>query len=283
MEFRIFSKALYSTWILYRPERILFDSGEGISTALGNSIYAIKDIFFTHGHVDHLSGLWGLVNTRNTAMGDREKQLRILYPKGNRAITAYLNFIIGMNPRLKYEMIPVPLEVGEEVYLRTAGSFERSVIPFKTKHTPGEICYGYHIVEQRKKLKDEFVSLSSKELALLVREKGREYITTTYTKKLVTISGDSQVLSPDIISNSETVLHECTFLEAEDRRNQNHSSLEEIIETVRKASGIKRLVLYHISSRYKSRISKTTQFIRKELESTGIEVYLVHPERYFTL
>ncbi|WP_121526993.1 MBL fold metallo-hydrolase, partial [Mesotoga sp. HF07.pep.5.2.highcov] len=77
MEFQIFSKALYSTWILYRPERILFDVGEGISTILGNSVYAIKDIFLTHGHVDHISGLWGLINTRNTAMGDRNKQLRI--------------------------------------------------------------------------------------------------------------------------------------------------------------------------------------------------------------
>jgi len=29
-----YSKALYSTWIYYSPDRILFDSGEGASTAL---------------------------------------------------------------------------------------------------------------------------------------------------------------------------------------------------------------------------------------------------------
>lgn len=283
MEFRIFSKALYSTWILYRPERILFDSGEGISTALGNSIYAIKDIFLTHGHVDHLSGLWGLINTRNTAMGDREKPLRIFYPKGNRAINAYLKFIMGMNPRLRYDMIPMPIEPGESVYLRKAGNFERSVIPFKVKHTPGEVSHGYHIVEQRRKLKSEFASLKSRELAEMVKNKGREYITTTYTKKLVTISGDSYILPSETINNSETVLHECTFLDASDRKNQNHSSIEEIIESVKKTSGIKRLILYHISSRYISRISRATQYVKKELKDTGIEVYLVHPERFFTL
>jgi len=156
LEFQIFSKALYSTWILYRPERILFDVGEGISTVLGNSVYAIKDIFLTHGHVDHISGLWGLINTRNTAMGDRNKPLRISFPSGNRAIEAYLDFIIGMNPRLRYNMIVNPINVGDEVYLRTAGSFRRHVTPFRVKHTIGEISYGYHIYEERKKLKEEY-------------------------------------------------------------------------------------------------------------------------------
>ena len=283
MEFQIFSKALYSTWILYRPERILFDVGEGISTILGNSVYAIKDIFLTHGHVDHISGLWGLINTRNTAMGDRNKQLRINFPSGNRAIEAYLDFIIGMNPRLRYNMIINPLDIGDEVFLRTAGSFRRHVTPFRVKHTIGEISYGYHIYEERRKLKEAYSGLTSKEIARVVKEKGREEITDTYLKKIVTISGDTFALSPETVSYSETLLHECTFLVSKDRRNQNHSSIDEVIDTVRRSRGIKRLILYHISGRYNSQIKKWHNIIKKELEDTEIDVFLVHPEHVFEL
>ncbi|CCU86198.1 MULTISPECIES: MBL fold metallo-hydrolase [Mesotoga] len=283
MEFQIFSKALYSTWILYRPERILFDVGEGISTILGNSVYAIKDIFLTHGHVDHISGLWGLINTRNTAMGDRNKQLRINFPSGNRAIEAYLDFIIGMNPRLRYNMIINPLNIGDEVFLRTAGSFRRHVTPFRVKHTIGEISYGYHIYEERRKLKEAYSGLTSKEIARVVKEKGREEITDTYLKKIVTISGDTFALSPETVSYSETLLHECTFLVSKDRRNQNHSSIDEVIDTVRRSRGIKRLILYHISGRYNSQIKKWHNIIKKELEDTEIDVFLVHPEHVFEL
>jgi len=283
LEFQIFSKALYSTWILYRPERILFDVGEGISTILGNSVYAIKDIFLTHGHVDHISGLWGLINTRNTAMGDRNKQLRINFPSGNRAIEAYLDFIIGMNPRLRYNMIINPLNIGDEVFLRTAGSFRRHVTPFRVKHTIGEISYGYHIYEERRKLKEAYSGLTSKEIARVVKEKGREEITDTYLKKIVTISGDTFALSPETVSYSETLLHECTFLISKDRRNQNHSSIDEVIDTVRRSRGIKRLILYHISGRYNSQIKKWHNIIKKELEDTEIDVFLVHPEHVFEL
>jgi ribonuclease Z len=283
LEFQIFSKALYSTWILYRPERILFDVGEGISTVLGNSVYAIKDIFLTHGHVDHISGLWGLINTRNTAMGDRNKPLRISFPSGNRAIEAYLDFIIGMNPRLRYNMIVNPINVGDEVYLRTAGSFRRHVTPFRVKHTIGEISYGYHIYEERKKLKEEYAGLSSKEIAGVVSEKGREEITDTYLKKIVTISGDTFALPPEVIADSETLLHECTFLVGKDRRNQNHSSIEEVIDSVRNSKGIKRLILYHISGRYTSKMKKWHNIIKKELDGSELEVFLVHPEHVFEL
>ncbi|RLL91516.1 beta-lactamase, partial [Mesotoga sp. HF07.pep.5.2.highcov] len=214
---------------------------------------------------------------------DRNKQLRINFPSGNRAIEAYLDFIIGMNPRLRYNMIINPLNIGDEVFLRTAGSFRRHVTPFRVKHTIGEISYGYHIYEERRKLKEAYSGLTSKEIARVVKEKGREEITDTYLKKIVTISGDTFALSPETVSYSETLLHECTFLVSKDRRNQNHSSIDEVIDTVRRSRGIKRLILYHISGRYNSQIKKWHNIIKKELEDTEIDVFLVHPEHVFEL
>ncbi|AKI98101.1 MBL fold metallo-hydrolase [Kosmotoga pacifica] len=283
MEFKIYSKALYSTWILYRPERLLFDVGESISSVLGNSVYAIKDVVLTHGHVDHIAGLWGLINTRNVAMGDRKKPLRIIFPRGNRAIQAYLDFIIGMNPRLRYEVILNPVDPNEEIFLRTAGNFKRWLVPFRVRHTPGEISYGYHIIEERKKLKAEFRSLDSNAIVELVKKHGREYITENFTKKVLTISGDSYALPPEIIDNSETLLHECTFLDGRDRKNQNHSTLEEIIENVKASNGIKRLILYHISGRYTTRIKRLSKDLIDKLEDRELEIHFVHPEKLFVL
>jgi ribonuclease Z len=180
-------------------------------------------------------------------------------------------------------MIVNPINVGDEVYLRTAGSFRRHVTPFRVKHTIGEISYGYHIYEERKKLKEEYAGLSSKEIAGVVSEKGREEITDTYLKKIVTISGDTFALPPEVIADSETLLHECTFLVGKDRRNQNHSSIEEVIDSVRNSKGIKRLILYHISGRYTSKMKKWHNIIKKELDGSELEVFLVHPEHVFEL
>ena len=102
MEFIIKSKALYTTWVFYKPERVLFDAGEGVSYVLGNKIYGIEKIFLTHSHVDHIAGLWGIINTRNNAMGSRNKKLEIYYPKGSKDIVEYLEFIKKMNKGLRY-------------------------------------------------------------------------------------------------------------------------------------------------------------------------------------
>jgi len=113
LEFIIQSKALYSTWVYYKPNRILFDCGEGISEFLGNKIYGIDSIYITHSHIDHISGLWGLVNIRNNGMGSREKPLQIYYPSGARQFEEYMTFIFKMNKRLRYDIITTPLELSQ--------------------------------------------------------------------------------------------------------------------------------------------------------------------------
>ena len=64
-----YSKALYSTWIWYRPDRLLVDCGEGAATALGNHGFAIERILLTHGHIDHVGGLAPLLWARAGGMG----------------------------------------------------------------------------------------------------------------------------------------------------------------------------------------------------------------------
>jgi ribonuclease Z len=283
LELKIFSKALYSTWVIYKPERILFDVGEGISTMLGNSVYGIKVIFLTHGHVDHLSGLWGFINTRNAAMGDREKPMQIYYPVNNIAIEKFRDFILDMNPRLRYQIQFVPINAAERIFLRKAGSFERSIMPFKTFHTANERSFGYTIYEKRKKLKDEYKNLDKTELIKIINEKGRDEISDVYEKKILTISGDCHVLPLERINNSETLIHECTFLKGEDRRNNNHTTIDELIEVIDRSEGVKRLILYHISGRYINLARKREAEFVELFKRKGIELYIVHPDRLFCL
>ncbi|MCX7653448.1 MAG: MBL fold metallo-hydrolase [Fervidobacterium sp.] len=276
MNFTAFSKALYSTWIYYSPERILFDAGEGVATMLSNKIYAVKYVFLTHGHVDHIAGLWSVINTRNNAMGDREKPLFVYYPEGNRGIEMYADFLKRSNSELRFELKFIPVKHGEKIFLRNSGSFTRYVKPFIVNHTFSEISFGYHVIDVRKRLKEEYRKLSVQDISRLAKELGSEKITESYEKKILTISGDTILLRKEDIVDTEILFHECTFLKKEDRKFNNHASLEEVVELV-KDSNIKTLVLYHISSRYVKGLEKA---IRK-INIPGTDITYVHPEKIF--
>ncbi|AMW33053.1 MBL fold metallo-hydrolase [Fervidobacterium islandicum] len=273
-----FSKALYSTWIYYSPERILFDAGEGVATMLTNKIYAVKHIFLTHGHVDHISGLWSIINTRNNAMGDREKPLTIYYPSGNKGIELYADFLRRANSELRFKLQFVPLKEGEKVPLRDSETTNRYIKPFSVLHTYSETAFGYHLVEVRKRLKAEYRDLSKEEITKLVKTYGSEQVTETYEKKVLTISGDTILLKKEDIQDTEILFHECTFLKKEDRKFNNHASLEEVIELVKEAN-VQTLVLYHISSRYIRSMEK----VIKKIQIPGTKILYVHPERIFEL
>lgn len=276
LNFTVFSKALYSTWIYYSPERILFDAGEGVATMLSNKIYAAKYVFLTHGHVDHIAGLWSIINTRNNAMGDREKPLTVYYPSGNQGISMYADFLRRANSELRFELKFQPVKSDEKIFLRDSGSFKRYVQPFKVTHTYSEVSFGYHVIDVRKRLKEEYRVLPPEEIARIAAELGSDSITETYEKKILTISGDTLLLRKEDIMDTEILFHECTFLKKEDRKFNNHASLDEIIELV-KDTNVKTLVLYHISSRYVRSLEQTI----KKIRLPNVQIMYVHPERIY--
>ncbi len=277
----ISSKALYSTWIYYSPDRMLIDCGEGASTYLGNKAFAVKRVFITHGHADHIAGLWGLVNTRNNAMGDKEKALEIYYPKGGKSVEEFLNFIMRVNSDLKYTLSVKALEVGEEVVLHRTGSAQRIIRPFRTHHTVNEVSFGYNVYEKRKRLKDQYRHLSQSEIVKLVKEFGREEITTEYEHKILTVSGDATPIKVENAWETDLLIHESTFLDEMDRKGNNHSSVREVLELAKRAKA-KAVVLYHISTRYERKVKR---LINRAVEDSKIEipVMYVHPSRVFTL
>ena len=277
----ISSKALYSTWMYYSPDRMLIDCGEGASTYLGNKSFAVKRVFITHGHADHIAGLWGLVNTRNNAMGDKEKSLEIYYPKGGKSVEEFINFIIKVNSDLKYNLSIRALDVGEEVILHRTGSAQRVIRPFRTHHTMSEVSFGYNVYEKRKHLKPQYQNLCQDEILKLVRSVGRDEITVAYEHKILTVSGDSIPIKLENALDTDLLAHEATFLNKNDRKGNNHSSIDEVLELAKSARA-KAVILYHISTRYERRIKR---LVNKAIEETEIDVPImyVHPSKIFTL
>jgi len=211
-----FSKALYSTWIRYRPDRLLFDCGEGCATALGNDGFAIETILLTHGHIDHVGGLAPLLWARASAKGDNQKPLRIAYPAEDLYLDDLRAYLARAEARLPFPITWLPLHAGDRIPLR-AGRWAKT---FATEHVKNGQTLGYKVVENRRRLTSQALELSKSEL-----------------------------LRPDQVQDAEILLHEATLLHAGERRHQVHSTVEEAIEVAAEAKA-KRLVLYHFSGRY---------------------------------
>lgn len=251
----VFSKALYSTWVYYAPDRILFDCGEGASTSLENKAFAIRKVFLSHGHADHVAGLIGLINIRNNAMGDREKELQIYFPAGNYLISELITYFSRTNRRLRYHLEWVPLAAGDRVPL-VAGRQPRHIEAFPTVHAPNEKSLGYNIVERRQRLRDGYRTLPQEEIVAMVKAGRREEISETYDQRLLSYGGDSVPLRPGSVRDTEVLMHEATFLADEDRKEYKHATLEEAIDTAAAARVQRKLVCFHISSRYRRDVAR---------------------------
>ena len=281
MKLLIYSKGLYSTWIYYSPDRILFDAGEGASSILGNKAFAIRRVFLSHGHADHIAGLVGLVNIRNNAMGDKEKELVIYYPRGNYLVSEMMAFLARTNKRLNYDLEWVPLQEGDRVEL-LSGQMPRYIEAFPTVHVHNETSLGYNIVEVRHRLRPELAGVPQDEIVKLVREKGREAVSETYDQRLFSYGGDSVAIKPAYIEGTEVLCHDATFLDDQDRKEYKHATLAEAIATARDAKVKKELICFHISSRYKAKL-KEISAASCHYEGLDFKVTLVPPGRIFAV
>ena len=266
---------MYSTWLYYAPDRILFDCGEGISTLLTNKLFAVKKIFLTHSHADHISGLWGFLNTRSSAMGEREKPLEIYYHKSSDQIRNYIEFILKTGNKLKYDLSIHEIDTGEEIPL-TEGNGKRYIKAFNTDHMKSEVSIGYQIRETRKRLKEDYKGLDQEAIKQIIKEKGRDAITERYSYSLMTLSGDGNVIGDEYMSDTTLLIHECTFLDAEDRRGDKHTEITELLDKIRRNKP-KKVILYHISNRYLIKLRETMKNVEKELKEEGIEFFYVYP------
>lgn len=260
-----FSLALYSQWFYYKPSRCLFDAGEGVATTLGKKVFAIQNVFLSHGHEDHIAGIANLVNVRNIAPGDKDKPLNLYYPRHDRWVNELLAYIEKKQSGLiQFPLFAQPLEPGDEVVLEGAHRPTR-VIAFSMKHMAGQLALGYEIEEERK----------------LVDEASGKTVQRYHPVFLYT--GDGYDLAHRPYGRVDMAVHEATFLARDAAKagaweTARHSTMEGALDWAASAD-VKTLVLCHISDRY--RIEEAVREAAATKARTGFrgDLYIAHRDR----
>jgi len=276
-----FSKALYSTWVFYKPDHLLLDCGEGVATALGNGGYGIEKVLLTHGHMDHIAGLPVLLGSRAAGMGDTQKALQIYYPQGDQFVLQMQEYLQKSHYHLPYHLEWIALDENARIPLRG----NRAIETFRTRHSEKNLTLGYRLVERRRRLKADFAHLSQADIAQIARREGRATVANlneTYQAKVLLFGGDGLPLRVSDVADAEILLHEATLLDAAERTNQMHSTLDEAVQ-VAAAAHVKALVLYHISGRYRSAEVKKAARVARQKYGLKCPIWILHHNRLFAL
>lgn len=238
----------------------LFDCGEGTQMQMikyGINAYRIRAIFISHSHGDHIIGIAGLVRT--LAMSNRERNLDIFVPEGQESIIktlvlfdkAIINYkinVIGIGKGLAY--------VGKDFKISS----------FRLNHTVDSLGYIFEENARRNFKKDKCADLGiTGKMFSVLENKGKIKIgnKTAYVEDLVDEKpGRKVAYAVDTRPCAETVkaskeadvlIHESSYTN-EFRKlalERKHSTALEAA-TIAKKARVKKLVLTHISTRFKT-------------------------------
>ena len=236
---------MFSNWCWHEPFQLLVDAGEGLQLALGQKIWAPEVVALTHGHSDHVLGLPGFVASRKFAKGAQEKPLTVVFPDGNNGVLAVRDLLARMWPAHAFPITWVPQRPDGEFRLGKT----RVLRAFPTAHGGSELTLGYAVLEERRRLTREYAGLAEAEVRALVQKNGRDAIMEAYRQVRFAHSGDAMPIDPAAVAGADLLVHDATFLEAEDRKWDIHATTLEALE-VGRAAGVGCLVLHHLSIRY---------------------------------
>jgi ribonuclease Z len=141
-----------STLVEAGGETLLFDAGRGVLQRLfqlQTPLKAVRSVFLTHLHSDHVVGLPDLWLT-GWLMGEPEVPLRIWGPRGTTAMLAHLDQAFQFDIRIRlYDDRPPPQgvvllaeEITEGVIYEHNGV---TVTAFEVDHYPIQPAFGYRI------------------------------------------------------------------------------------------------------------------------------------------
>ena len=248
----IFSKALYSSWCHYPTYNLLFDCDEGCATHIGNHLAGIDQIFLTHSHGDHTLGLPSVVGCRNSGRGisrnkdtmDNNKPLTVYYPEDNGVgdMIAFINARNGNYLRYNLEFIPIysgfERMIGKNTYVRA----------FNMKHQKNKSTLGYVIYENRTRLKKEY---QGQDIPFLIKQGiDGKTLNETYRANLFAYCLDAyDIPDGDQLIGCKDIIMDCTFINAEDRDDPTHFTLDEAYNFCHRI-GAKNIYAAHLSGRY---------------------------------
>lgn len=282
-------RGVSSLAIIREGETLLFDCGEGTQRQMmryGVS-FSLADIFFTHFHTDHFLGVIGLMRTM--ALQGRTESLRLWGPKGAARFLRQAEQI--GSDRLTFPLVVQELAPGSVV---TRKQF--SIAAFEQDHR-GSHSLGYALIEDQRRGRfnvELAKSLGIPEGPLWGRIHKGESVTlddgrVVESSQLVgparrgrrlVLTGDTRphAATVEIAHNADLLIHEATFGEEEAERavETGHSTAREAA-TVAARSGVRRLILTHLSARYTRDFQELEQEARAVFAGTivardGMEV-----------
>ncbi len=241
----IFSKGLYSSWCWHHPSRTLFDIGSGFSLFAGNFMYGVENICLSHAsHGDHVGDLLTFVGIRNSARGDKNKEVHIYYPIDNIAIEDYKDFInkrFGKWLTFKIDWRPIyanhKILIDDNHYIQS----------FPMKHQKNALTLGYKICEVRSRLKSKWKGQNIPDLLKSGLDKNE--LNENYIANLFSYCLDNYEINPEDVRDAELAVLDANFLNPQDRDDNTHATAEEAMKMA-KFANIKNVLLAHVSSRY---------------------------------
>jgi len=242
-------------------DTLLFDCGEGTQKRLmktGISFMKINKIFISHWHADHFAGLLPLLATMN--LEKRQSELKIFAPEAERFVSNILD--LGyFGTRFPVTAIDVPFE-GEEITKIDEGE-DYEILSIPVLHTVPAVAYCFKEKDRysvdleklkemglnrgfwlKKLKKDGEAEVKGKKVKIEQVSNVKPGLKVVYTGD--TLPCDNVI---KISQNADLLIHDATFLDADDAKGKNHATVKDAAESAKKAN-VKELVLTHFSRRY---------------------------------
>ncbi|MDF1512333.1 MAG: ribonuclease Z [Anaerolineae bacterium] len=261
-------RGLPSQVVIYRDERFLIDCGEGTQRQIlrsGLGFRRMRRVLFTHGHLDHILGLGGLIST--FARWEAVDHLEIY--GGRRTLDRVNDLVYGVV--LRGARPPIPLDFIDVQPGLLLESDEFELRAFSVSHR-GPGCLGYLFAEKpRRPFLPEFAQALGVPFGPVRKDlvngqpvtlpDGRviqpdEVLGPERPGVSIAITGDVGRVDNLIahVSGADLLVCEATYLDcdAEMARRFGHLTAGEAAWLARKA-GVRQLVLTHLSQRYRIR------------------------------
>ena len=274
-------RGLSAIAIRRKGELLLFDCGEGTQRQMiqaGVGFHRKTKIFITHMYGDHVLGLPGLLQTMSLL--DREKKLEIYGPQGIKAFVEAISQTVQFT--LTFPVSVSEIEAGlvceereYEVYATQSNHMTLSLAYVLTeKPRPGR----FHLEKVKSLGVPEGPLWSKLQGGSSVRLSGGRIVKPAMVlgpprpgRKIV-YTGDTRP-SENLVrlaENADLLIHEATFDDEllERAGEDGHSTPSQAAKTAKEA-GAKRLVLTHISARYKD-ASLLLEQARKVFSNTDL-------------
>jgi len=231
---------------------VCFDIGKA-----PQQVMPINHVLLTHGHMDHAAGLAYYLSHRNFCGLTAGT---VLAPQN---LIPAIRDIIRTWEQLDGNKIPAKLvgvKAGDEHQIKP-NLFARV---FPTKHSRGSV--GYCIIEKRRKLKPQYLNLTSPQIVEL--KKKRVEIDYPLEIPIVTYFGDTQYVDfsqLEYVVNSRILIAECTFfIDEHAGRAQagRHMHIDEFARLIEKLEN-EYIIITHLTQR--TYISEIRRILKEKL------------------